>query len=528
MKTIRIDSFLSTNIELEFASIKTIEIEDDSLGEGGFGIAYLGVSINKRKPFKAQIIKIFKEDSNNRLDHNFETIQKLQKKLDQKNKELLKTKGKSITEAFTVLKAIPQFSFSGTLKGKTVRGYSSSNLKKLGFEEFKDILTDDKLYKEYFKVELKKKLLIAYNLVAGFKLLSELYFIHADLKDEAIFINSTTNECAIIDFDSGAVTENINDEPNTWGAPTDWLAPEIYEQLKASGASGKQKIKVNLFSDLWSVTVGVHYIITTIHPLFFLKELSPRVTKQYFSKYQWPDIKPSESYFENRNQNIYDSMMKWYPKGINQSIFNEFKNTINHGYNKPINRTTYERWERALKSIQKPSEIEVFDSDRKSILKGMPVLLFWKVNGATTVEINNGIGKVPNNGSKEIYLNDNTNLEITATGMFGNDSKNLLIKVYPTPTIKTIDVPVPNIQFNTSVNISIIRPSSINLNKVEMNFSTLKSDDILKKNEYSRPLIDAKKEQKKIKKRLRNISIQKQLSKSYEGIKERVSKFFSK
>lgn len=65
-------------------------------------------------------------------------------------------------------------------------------------------------------------MLIAYRLVSAFKLLNELHFIHADLKPEAIFINTSISECAIIDFDSGTVTERPTDEPNVWGAPNDW------------------------------------------------------------------------------------------------------------------------------------------------------------------------------------------------------------------------------------------------------------------------------------------------------------------
>ena len=246
MKKIVVNNFLSTGLYQEFSQINTIEIENDPIAEGAFGVVYICTSINRKPITIPQVIKIFKEDQNNKQNHNFETIKKLQQKLSVENTALKKL----ITDKYPALKGVPQFSFSGSLNGKKVRGFSSTNLKKIGFEEFIDILEKPNLLSPYQNLSINKKMLIAYHLVSGFKILQKMFFIHADLKPEAIFINTNTNECAIIDFDSGAITENANDEPNTWGAPNDWVAPEIWEQLKQSSATGLQKIKVNFISHL--------------------------------------------------------------------------------------------------------------------------------------------------------------------------------------------------------------------------------------------------------------------------------------
>ena len=294
MKVIQVNSFLSTNIHSEFYQVSTIEIDDIPFAEGGFGTVYNCLSVNGKSVFLPQVIKIFKEEDNYKRDHNYLTIQKLQKKINLENSALKLSKSTIITEEYPSLKGVPQFSFTGMLNGKIVRGFYSTNLKKIGFEEFIDILKKPNLTNNYMKMSIDKKMLLAFHLVTGFKILQKMLFIHADLKPEALFINTTTNECAIIDFDSGAVTENINDEPNTWGAQNDWVAPEIWEQQKQSSSTGLQIIKVNLLSDIWSVTIGIHYILTTIHPLFFLKELSPRVANHYYKKYKRPNIDENE------------------------------------------------------------------------------------------------------------------------------------------------------------------------------------------------------------------------------------------
>lgn len=465
MKTIKVSNFLSTNLFSEFNSIKTIEIEDKPIAEGAFGEVFICLSVNSQSLTNPQVIKIFKEDNNNKQDHNVETILKLQKKLSKKENELKTKNSTTIIEKYPALKGVPQFSFTGILNGKTIRGFSSSNLKKLGFEEFIDVLEKDSLYKSYQALGIDKKLLIAYRLVSAFKLLNELYFIHADLKPEAIFINSSNSECAIIDFDSGTVTENPNDEPNTWGAPNDWVAPEIWEQLKQQNSNGLQKIKVNLLSDLWSVAVGVHYILTTTHPLFYLNELSPRTANQYFSKFKWPNIDTSEAYFNINNSTIYQPINNWLTNVLPKSIFDQFYNTINFGYKDPIKRTTYNEWEKVLLGVQEPPKILNFVSDRDIVIIGIPVTISWSVSDFFQLYLSDGKQNIDVSKINQIEINpkDDTKYKLIAKGHFGEvQSNELFIRVFPVPMLKTIGVPTP--QFSIQTNLSNISISSPNIN----------------------------------------------------------------
>jgi serine/threonine protein kinase len=432
LKTIQIHSSLSTNILNDFQSVTTIEIENKPIAEGAFGEVYICKSLNGKSLSVPQVIKLFKEDAQNKQDHNFNTIQKLQRKVDAKNQQL---KGKNITDEFPSLKGIPQFSFTGSINGKNYRGFSSSNLKKLGFEEFIDILDKPKLFKLYQQISIDKKMLIAYHLASGFKLLHEIFFIHADLKPEAIFINTKTNECAIIDFDSGTITENQNDKPNVWGAPNDWVAPEIWDQLKQIGTGGLQQVKVNLLSDLWSVAVGIHYILTTTHPLFYLNELSPRVTKQYFSKYKWPEIQEIEPYFNKGNKNIYLPVKNWLEKTLPKQIYTQLYNTVNYGYSNPIKRTTYNEWEKVLTSVQEVPIINKFSLNLEKIVTGQKAILEWTIENATSINII-GIGNVKSTEKTSVSPSKTTTYKVIAENAFGKAEKELLLEVLPSPKVK--------------------------------------------------------------------------------------------
>ncbi len=452
MKTIQIHSSISTKILLDFQNVTTIEIENKPIAEGAFGEVYICKSINGKSPSVPQVVKLFKEDNLNRQDHNFNTVQKLQRKIEAKNQQIKTYKGKNITDEYPALKGIPQFSFEGSVNGKKYRGFSSTNLKKIGFEEFIDILDKPNLYKEYQKVSIDKKMLIAFHLSSGFKLLQEIFFIHADLKPEAIFINTKSNECAIIDFDSGVITENPNDIPNVWGSPNDWIAPEIWEQLKQIGTGGLQMVKVNLLSDLWSVAVGIHYILTTTHPLFYLNELSPRVTKKYFSKYKWPEIQEVETYFNQGNRNIYLPVRNWLEKNLPKQIYTQLYNTVNYGYTNPIKRSTYNEWEKVLSSVQEAPEILNFSFGSSKILSGNKVSLEWKVVNSTYTKISS-LGSVKSANNIELAPDKTSTYKLMAENAFGKIEKEISIEVLPLPNISEFKARNQKIEFGKETSL---------------------------------------------------------------------------
>lgn len=439
MKLIQINNSLSTGLSNEFQHATTVEIEDDPFAEGGFGAVYHCITINGVKPSVPQVIKIFTGEEQE-VKKNILTVERLQQKLQGFCQNFLPA-GKALTDEFPGFKGIPQFSFLGTLGAKKVCGFSANNLVKLGFIEFNSVWQDKSLQKEFYSASVGKRMIMASHLAKAFSVLEELNYIHADLKTEALFINLEKGECAIIDYDSGAVFESSNDEPTTWGAPNDWVAPEIWEQQK--NAKKGDVIKVDLFTDRWSVVVGIHYLILGVHPLFYLNELSPRAISSYKSSFEWPDINSSSPFFNQRNAKVYDAIRPFIEKKIPDALKEIFSRAINYGYSNKMSRPKYKEWVDVLLALQQPPEIKYFTASRQGLLFGMSSELSWEVEGADTVSISNNIGEVKKAGKVEVRPESNTVYHIKATNDFGNTSMDLAIRMFPTPVMKALFVPAP-------------------------------------------------------------------------------------
>lgn len=447
MRRILISSGLSTGLRADFEAVNHVDIEDKPFAVGGFGEVYHCVSIGGVSPAVKQVVKIFLDNSQGSANHNFQTTQRLQRKLRDRN-DLLLQKGKSLIVEYPAFRGVPQFSFKGTINGRDVVGFTSDNLVSQGFLDFENVLQDQAALATYHKFPIEQRMLIASQLVNAFKVLEEFHFIHADLKPGALFVNMQRAEIAIIDYDSGVITENAADEPLTWGAPTDWVAPEIWEQ-QATVQPG-EKIHVDIYSDRWSVAIGIHYLLTTFHPLFYLTEMSPRVARQYFTTTtQWPYINKKAPYFQTANEVFYDQYLPWIENTFPDLIREKLSQTINYGYKQPVARTSYADWTVALISSQIAPKIRVFSSNRSVVIKGVPVELTWEVDNAHTVEIS-GIGNVSKSGNKALYPDKDILVKLTATGHFGVVDEEILISVFPTPVMETLMVPMP--EFSSRVN----------------------------------------------------------------------------
>jgi len=469
MKKVIVSSGLSSGLRYDFNLVSTIEIDDKPFAVGGFGEVYHCQSINGISPTVKQVVKIFKDNSKGSEEHNFKTTQRLQKKIDIESQKILSQQNKILFEIYPAFKGLPQYSFSGALNGSRVSGFMSDNLVSLGFTDFEHFLQDGALLSQYQNFPIERKMLIAYQLVSAFKVLEDIRFIHADLKPGALFINLNTAEIAVIDYDSGVITENIDDEPATWGAANDWVAPEIWEQ-QATIQSG-DKIKVDIYSDRWSVAIGVHYLMTTFHPLFYLTELSPRIAKQYFTpQNQWPFVNKNAPYFQKLNESIYDQYLPWVNSTVPKTVRDRLSHTINFGYKNPVARTSYNDWKIALKAIQEPPKIKFFKTDKTAVINNFDIELSWEVENAHTILIDNNIGQVKAIGTLKVKPNSNITFKLSAIGYFGEVSEELEVRVFPTPLLESLMVPMPDFSSNISLNhIKISSPKidvSLNIENI--------------------------------------------------------------
>lgn len=484
MEQIQINKFVNTGIYSEYNSIISIEIEDKPFAEGGFGEVYNCISINGNAIKTPQVIKIYKENFPGSADDNAQTIVRLQEKLNQLNVDL-KSKGKSLFIEYPAFKGIPQFSFEGFLNGQKVKGFSSDNLTRLGFDEFENILSDNKLLDKFYNIPVERRIYFAFQLASAFKVLEEFKYIHADLKEGAIFLNLSTHELAIIDYDSGVITENTNDKPKTWGTIGDWVAPEIFEQL--SKIKNGEKIQVDFFTDRWSVAIGINYLISGVHPLFFLKNIGTVTTELYFrNQNHWPEAVTNSIYFKKGCDNDYNGYIDFLNTNIPQQIKEKMATTINFGYKNPVARTSYSSWEKALQSIQKPPIVKFLSITKKEIIQGENIVFAWNVENAVSVEIEN-IGTFSPIDRKSIKPDKSCTYIIKFKGYYGELVEKINVKVTPAPFFKIVEVENTKIKKgnSTSLKWEIENTSKINLWGVENDSLLLPS----KGHKYIKPYI---------------------------------------
>lgn len=410
MNQIIVTAAQTTGLDPAFSAIHSIELDNQPVGAGGFGEAYQVLSVNQRR-VPPQIVKLLFDDGRGLAQHGLETIQELQRRLAQKDIEVRQKTGKCLLERLPGLYAVPQFSFAGKLNDRVVLGYSANDLTAAGMEEFGRILESEKKLTQYQELALESKVRIAEELVTTFEFLStHLRYIHADIKAEALFIDTKRHRCAIIDFDSGALARDANDQPTTFGTMQDWLAPEIVRQLHASG-NNTRRVHVDLLSDIWSVNIAIHYLLFGFHPYFFLTEISERSMRAYLNAHRWPEVSCKCQYFRRDLSPVYDRYVRFLREKLPKELLQRFQATFNEGYGDPARRTTYGQWKIVLANLANPSRgvqvaeepphIHQFAADPNFLTDARPVRLSWKVTGAAKIEIE-GFGDVTGRSSVEI------------------------------------------------------------------------------------------------------------------------------
>jgi len=150
----------------------------------------------------------------------------------------------------------------------------------------------------------------------------------------------------------------------------------------------------------------------------------------------------------------------------------------------PKEQTTYKLIFTALdnkKTIEKEIRVEVFprpeikhfEVSPEVAIASIPVTISWRVENAKRVEINNGIGEVNKEGSITILHDKNTLYQITALGELSYVTKDIVVKVFPTPIIESILVPMPDFESRVVINPILVNPPKIDftIQMPEFNFT---------------------------------------------------------
>ena len=462
MKSIQVTKYKSTELNPEFNSVKAFDIEDKPFDSGAFGEVYFCNSVNGVALKSAQVLKIFLDDGSGSAKRGFETIVKLQEQIITHNLYLKQRNEKPI-EQINALGALPQFSYEGVLNGNKVLGYSANLLSKNEWLLFGNIFNEEDLQKRkelrnnFYNLPLDHRLKMAFDLAEGFSHLGQMKFIYADLNPKNFFVNEKEGQLCLIDFEGGAVNEN----PETYGTPGEWLAPEIQEQLLTNNSP---IIKVDLNTDTWAVAIGIHFMLFHFHPLFFLKVRGKKEMNEYFKKYQWPIIEKNHLNFRSELEGAYEIYIEKLNNQLPKELFKAFSDTINKGYGNPNLRLSYKQWINAIKGLMLPPSITNFEADNSVIIDGIPVLLSWDIDSkAHTVSIDNGIGEVTGKTEVRIRPDKNTTYTLKVIGHFGETEKSIYIRVFPTPIIETLQIPTPIFNHQTTISNFKIETPKIDL-----------------------------------------------------------------
>lgn len=377
MRTIQIKDSLSTGLESSLdIPIRQISLKDGYLGFGGFGEVFEVVGLNGRKsklPLVAKVLYTGKE-------RNYQNVITLQKLVHDEAIALKKEKQKFF-DKYPSLIALPLLSFEGDLDGKTIKGYLSLDLNKLGFlnaEAFFKINTDQWVQLQNRPWLFKYK--IALVLSKGCSFLRKIHFIHADITPDNLFIHPKAPLCALIDFDSGAIITSANDAPTTEGKHySEWEAPELT-------CTDSKINKLTAFADDWAIAITLHKILTGWQA-FFTNYCSYEAMKKWSKMYEenpeiiWPKINPGKAYSPlfNKDALLYhDKYLECY-EPIAPAIKKGFQLTFVKGATDYLKRWDSNKWVVALeqsietcKSDTAKMTIDYFEKMEQSVKMQFP------------------------------------------------------------------------------------------------------------------------------------------------------------
>lgn len=110
--------------------------------------------------------------------------------------------------------------------------------------------------------------------------------------------------------------------------------------------------------------------------------------------------------------------------------------------------------------FQKPV-IFYFTVEPEVVVDVMPVTLSWKVEHSRCVKIT-GVGIVPQEGKKELLCSKSAVFSLIAKGELSDVSIEATARVFPTPIIETLKVPMPDFESHVHVDFDL-RPPKIDL-----------------------------------------------------------------
>lgn len=446
--------------------IQNIKYFKTELGSGGFGEVFKVESINGIQTSK-YVLKIISKTEIK--EHAFETISLLHTKI---KKSLINLEGSVINNypellglPFLVCKAYDE------IEEKEVIAFIIHNLNE---KKYTDFGADNFDKSKYTQTGIQERIYYAFQLVKTVKFLNKLSFLHSDISENSIWINSEINKIALIDYDSGFHIDTQK-KPTTVGKIGHWIGSTYKKILAKEIDPDNLSTSERIDEENWVVANAIFELIFGVSPFFFLIDADEKTKAKYLKKYTWPEIDFEEKIFNTSNFNAYKSILESYnilkENGF-EKLINAFDKVFNSGYKNPSKRVKISEWYDVLFEIGEGLElipnILDFNADKNTINSSEDEVFFsWKQSKGNKIYFNN---KLVQELSCNKTFNDATNVVLKVANEFGECTKELFIqanKIEPTilffnsDIIERIELTPVTLSWNTN-NTKKVRLSEVN------------------------------------------------------------------
>lgn len=292
---------------------------------------------------------------------------------------------------------------------------------------------DGILLKDYIEKHLNDKAKLesfANDFLEMTKTLREAKISHGDLQEGNILVDDS-GIIRLVDYDSICIPE-IEGQKELVAGLKGYQHPSRFKNSKAS-------LKADYFSEL----------------IIYISILGIASKPELWDKYQVKDTQYllfSETDFENIETSKIYSDLKGTSSLIDSllTILKEYLLSSNYLDLKPVIEYLL------------PPEILSFKANKEVVLEGVEVEFSWAVENAVSVRIEPEIGNVSTNG-KHSFKPKNQTYKLIAQGHFESSEKSLDLKLFPTPIIKTLQIPTPIFNHQTSISNFKIESPKIDL-----------------------------------------------------------------
>lgn len=101
----------------------------------------------------------------------------------------------------------------------------------------------------------------------------------------------------------------------------------------------------------------------------------------------------------------------------------------------------------------------LFSTNRQYTIPEVPIEVSWNVLNSKKVELKD-YGVVQASGKKEIKIKEETTITLIVTDEFSTQEKSITIKMLPLPTVKSLSIPVPELNKPLNISINIPEPET--------------------------------------------------------------------